>query len=307
MKWLVAFSVALAMPLLVYAQEATTTASGATVTYAKSTQLTCPDNSSLSGSLCYCNQGYKVDGKQCVKYDPTAGIGPNDIYQDIYMAVTINYDNPSLTCQKMGFATSTDLDMCTRYKASPNGTWNAIQRPATTNGPMITNPWAPASQQTMTGSSSANALQPLTPPPPPPPPPEATSTIQDSPLMKALTKAIAEGVDTTPAPQPPPPAPAPAPAPEPEPQPTTPVPSAVTVPQEEQPAPPPAPPQQMSFPQIASVGALPNGAAVTPTSPGLSPLTDISLSAEQKIETEKAPEKSPGFFSRIFSFLFGWL
>jgi len=279
------------------------------VTYAQSTEYTCPDNATLNGTQCYCNKGYVVSGNSCVLYVPPPPPPPpaNAIYQDVLMSLTVNDDK---TCDQL-FTVKADIDMCTTYRADTNkANWTSIQRPTVMSGPAIANPWAPASQQTFSGSDTgttgtttpqvipAIAVTPPPPPPapdptptpdptPPPPPPPSAETDPPAPdanaptddsLAQALANATPVQADDSSSTDTVADAP-PAPAPEALPQ---------------------------SFPQIAAAGASQDAVQVSPTSPGLSPLTDITLTPDQTIPDDSS-DQQPGFFARIFNFLFGWL
>lgn len=295
------FLLASLLPVLAFAQQSTTTSAGATVTYAPSTEYTCPANATLNGNLCYCQKGFKVSGTQCVKDEPPppppAPAG-NEIYIDIRTAVAFN---ETLTCAQLGFVVPADLEMCTKFKASTDkASWKSIQRPPISTGPIITNPWAPPSQQIIEGLASSTPQSvpaipiikptpPPEPPPPPPPEPEPEAGAKTMPAMKT-----AEELETVKAPPP---------------EPVT-----ATSTEEKAALKPQLPPlpeessaatQDSGASQFASIGSLQEGAAaVSPVTPGLSPITmsDIMPAAEAKA-AESLPKQS--FFSRIASWFFG--
>lgn len=288
----------LMLPAFSYADLATTTSSGATVTYSPSTELSCPANSTLKGSLCYCNVGYRIVGNSCIK-DEAMPPGQYEIYQDVRSQVDFNSDL-KFTCAQLGIVGTIDLDMCTRYQATPDDKkyeWKTISRPSTLSAPTITNPWAPAGQQTMVGSSTPpQALLPLTPPPPPPPPPPPIQVPTSTPELPP-EPASAPPPASEPAPEPPP-APAPVPPPEP-PQ----APSAVTPVTEVPPSEMPTPQfteldGTLPFAQIAGAEASLEPVQISPQTPGLVPvdLSSLSLTPEQKVQE---PVKQPSVFERI--------
>jgi len=90
-RLIAAFILAACFPVL-YTPKARHNLSGATVTYSKSSELTCTDNATLNGNLCYCNLGFKVSGAQCVKDDPPTPPPHRcgEIYQDIASAIAFN-------------------------------------------------------------------------------------------------------------------------------------------------------------------------------------------------------------------------
>src|SRR4051812_4536570 len=114
-KWIVFFGVGLLMPSFAYADLATTTSSGATVTYSASTDLICPANSTLQDKMCYCNSGFRVGGTACIK-DEAMPPGALDIYEDVRVQAAFNDD---MSCEQMGIVGTVDLDMCKRFLATP--------------------------------------------------------------------------------------------------------------------------------------------------------------------------------------------
>jgi hypothetical protein len=296
------FFLASLLPVLAFAQQSTTTSAGATVTYAPSTEYTCPANATLNGNLCYCQKGFKVSGTQCVKDEPPppppAPAG-NEIYIDIRTAVAFN---ETLTCSQLGFVVPADLEMCTKFKASTDkASWKSIQRPPISTGPIITNPWAPPSQQIIEGLASSTPQSvpaiPIIKPNPPPAPPEPTPPPVPEPEPEPAAKAM----------------PAMKTAEELEPEKTTApeavVPTTTVETASLKPQLPPLPEESMAqdtgASQFASIGSIQEGvAAVSPITPGLSPISmsDIMPAAEAKA-AESLPKQS--FFSRIASWFFG--
>lgn len=282
-------------PIAVYAQSATTTASGASVTYSQSTELTCTENATLNGNLCYCNVGYKVSGSKCVKDDPpppppTPAAG--EIYQDIASAVAFNID---LSCTQLGMVTPTDIDMCTRYRADTpekRAAWKLIQRPAAPQGVTITNPWAPPSQQIIVGGSSTTAqvLPPIVPPPPPPPPPPAptptTTPADPSPAPNLPAPKTAEELAAPPAKDPAPTPPTPPPPPDP-----VPLPAAATSTTDTQ------------TPQPLTNAELLHSLNVSELAAGLTPITGVAQNHAESASVQEAVQ-SPSIFSKIAGWFF---
>lgn len=295
------FFVAALLPVLVFAQQSTTTSAGATVTYAPSTEYTCPANATLNGNLCYCQKGFKVSGTQCVKDEPPpAAPAPagNEIYVDIRTAVAFN---ETLTCAQLGFVIPADQEMCTKFKASTDkAAWKSIPRPPINNGPIISNPWAPPEQQILTGLASSTPqsvpaipiIKPTPAPPPPPPEPTPPPEPEPEPAAKAMpamkTAEELESVKTTPQ----------------EPVVATSAPETTALKPQLPPMPQESVAQETGASQFASIGSLQDGAAVSPTTPGLSPISmsDIMPQAEAMAE-ESVPK--PSLFSRIASWFFG--
>jgi hypothetical protein len=192
-KMLLAMS-AVFVPLVTFAQTATTTDTGYTVTYSPSTERVCPANSYLISTMCYCNNGYHVSGKTCAKDTAPAPTG-SEIYEDIRMMVTLN---DKMTCAQLGIALQPDLDMCTKFRAASDADkadWKSIQRPNVVNGPAIENPWAPAGAQVLSGAASTSQGIPANIPPPPAPKPAATTTpTSTKPTLPRPTETATEEV-----------------------------------------------------------------------------------------------------------------
>ena len=157
------------------------TATAYTVTYSSEGTKVCPANATMQGEQCYCNVGYKVDGTKCVR-DEGMPLGKYEIYEDIRMTVTVNDEK---NCDQLGMIGSVDLDMCKRFKATPDAQkidWKTIPRPVTVSGAVISNPWAPPSQQSFAAGASSSQIVPPLPPPEPPPAPTSTPATVETPL-----------------------------------------------------------------------------------------------------------------------------
>jgi hypothetical protein len=302
------------LPVLAFAESATTTSAGATVTYSPSTELSCPANSTLNGAQCYCYKGYIASGNSCTPYvpPPPPPTPANTIYNDILMSLTVNDDK---TCAQL-FILKADIDMCSAYRGDANkDSWKSIDRPAisSTNAPAISNPWAPASKQTFSGvdvNGTGTTTPQIVPATVVPPPAPATTTADTSDDTSAAAQALAKLAATpppapapTPAPDPVPPPPPPTPAPDPQQDPAT-----VLPPDQVQPAViDPNQTANAAAAQAANMMQLPAG--LTPIS-NSAPQSDtsggIGLTDDQKISGD-APPSQPGFFAKIFGWLFGWL
>lgn len=290
-KLTIATALAFLLPVLAYA-EATSTY---TVTYSPSTELTCPANATLNGSQCYCNKGYGVSGISCVKIEappPPPAPSGQEIYQDIASAVAFNED---LTCVQLGIAPA-DLDMCQKFKATPDAqksSWKSIPRPSAQPTSAILNPWAPPSQQIFVNNSSTTSnIVPALPPPPAPPPPPPPPVEIPTTTPEIIPTPPSPPVEEKPVVQP----------------------SVATTTLEGDDDEEPQASAQAAGAQAAldSIGmfASTTGVAISDNSPGLAPLalTEADKIPTQWTETTPAPEENkPGFFGRIFNWLFGWL
>lgn len=168
--------------------------------------LTCPENSTLIATMCYCNVGYNLSGGQCVKTSAPAP-AQNEIYEDLLMTITIN---DTMTCAQLGVVATIDKQMCDQYRAtSPDkrDSWKSIPRPSATPTGIAT-PWAPTSQQIPANPQQGIAPIPATPalspvattteataPPEPKPeetPPPETTDAEKEKIGKALEQVLDE-------------------------------------------------------------------------------------------------------------------
>lgn len=181
----VAFSL---FPLFSFAQDAGT---GYTVTYSKDGDKICPANAVMIVGKCYCASGYKVSGASCVK-DVPAPVAQNEIYQDIRTAVGFNGE---MTCTQLGFTGSPDIEMCQKYRTASSAdraTWKSIPRPSV-SGPAITNPWAPAGQQTLINVNASSTV-PAVAAPEPEKKSTSTAAVATEPIATSTPAPIPEPV-----------------------------------------------------------------------------------------------------------------
>lgn len=298
-RWFFIFVLLAVFPIATYAQD---TGTGYTVTYSKDGDKICPANSVMIVGTCYCASGYKVSGTSCVKDEP-APIAQNEIYQDILSAIGFNGD---MSCAQLGIKMPTDLDMCQRYKATPADKryqqWKPIQRPST-SGPAITNPWAPAGQQSLANvnaSSSVPALE-------APKPEKATSTVAETTNLveTTLPETTSEAPVSEPVKDLPPPKTLEDLEAE-QKESLSKVPSAITIPPEELPLELQAASAANAF-QDETIATTTNDSVDMETilsSLSVIPPTPPAAPTEKK---EDAPTKTPSLFSRITHWLFPWL
>ena len=294
-------AILIASGLLFFGYAARASAVIVTYEYPTSGELSCPANSTLNGTMCYCNVGYNMSGGLCVKIEaPT----PTEfqIYEDVLMSVTVN---DTMTCDQLGIFAATDKDMCQRYKATSRDArdkWKSIPRPSISVGGIAT-PWAPITHQTFDASQAVAPIKPAPPPvatssaatsTPKVVPPDAPVKVADDEaatekMGEALKKVLDDRQKKSAAPA-----------------------SSSGVPQDTATSSPaPAADSGPSSALIelskkmaadAAAAAAEPPPAVTPTPSASSANTTQTAQAAHAVE----PESSPGFFSRIIGF-FRWL
>jgi len=150
--------------------------------------VTCPANATLAGTTCYCNTGYQVSGKQCVKIEVSAP-AQNEIFEEIRWQVDLNDDQ---SCAQLGVIGTPDKDMCEKYKAASRDArqlWKSIQRPTPAIANYLTPDIGPPGQQWFTNTPTQSV------------PPVSTSTEPDAKLDEppAATPESEPAATSTPA------------------------------------------------------------------------------------------------------------